>query len=75
VHHPKPARGGFTWAGHVHPVVSLRRGGDALRLPCFCVGKKMAVMPAFSRFTGGCAVECTQGERVFAVAEGGVLEL
>lgn len=75
VHRPRPARGRFTWAGHLHPVACLRRGGDSLRLPCFHVGARVALLPAFSRFTGGCPVECARGERVFAVAEGGIVEL
>jgi len=31
-HHPQPMPGRFVWAGHLHPVVKLAGGGDALRL-------------------------------------------
>lgn len=75
VHEPRARRGRYTLSGHLHPVVRLRRGGDSLRLPCFHVGESVSVLPAFSQFTGGCPIEVVRGDRVFAVADGGVLEL
>ena len=38
-HHPRPRRGAYVLAGHLHPCVSLGgRGFDQLRLPCFWLG-------------------------------------
>jgi len=56
------------WSGHVHPAVVLRRRGDRMKLPAFVVGEREVLMPAFSSFTSGVAVE-TKGKRVFAVGE------
>lgn len=76
-HHPTPAPdGGYTLAGHLHPVVRVGgRGRDHLRLPCFHFGVRLGVLPAFGDFTGGQAVQRAPGDRVFAVADGQVAEL
>lgn len=63
------AAGAFVWSGHVHPVARLRGAGHAVRLPCFVLGERGAVLPAFSRFTGGVAVGALAGERLYACAE------
>lgn len=57
-HAPEPSDDGYVWAGHLHPAVRLQGRGrrDGLRLPCFAVGERVGVLPAFSAFTGGAAV-------------------
>lgn len=75
VHFPELAGDGFTWAGHHHPAVTLRRGADRLKLPCFRVGTRVAVLPAFSRFTAGGPFSPGAGERVFVIAEEHVVAL
>jgi DNA ligase-associated metallophosphoesterase len=70
-HHPElaePAAPGYVLAGHVHPVFHLAARGDALRLPCFLIGERRAVLPSFGAFTGGHAVRPVAGERLFLVA-------
>jgi DNA ligase-associated metallophosphoesterase len=57
----------FNWCGHLHPVVTLRGSGDRARLPCFHVGERIGVLPAFSALTGGAEVRRGVGERVIAV--------
>lgn len=74
-HEPGEAAGVFTWAGHVHPAVTLRSAGDGVRLACFHIGARVGLLPAFSRFTGGARVETAPGDRVFAVVEDRVVEL
>ena len=74
-HHPEPVEGRYVWAGHLHPVVTLRSGVEHLRLPCFHVASRVATLPAFSAFTGGMPVSRRPGERVFAVVEDRVLEV
>jgi DNA ligase-associated metallophosphoesterase len=76
-HHPEPAAGRYVWSGHLHPTVVLQSGADRLRLPCFRVGREVAVLPAFSAFTGGGPRPPRRpaGERVFAVVEDRVLEV
>ena len=52
-HHPRPRRGAYVLAGHLHPCVSLGgRAFDHLRLPCFWLGDDVGVLPAFGAFTG-----------------------
>ena len=75
-HTPRPEPGGYVLAGHVHPAVRLRGGGESLKLPCFRVGPAVAILPAFSGFADGTAADVPAAdERVFVVAEGEVIEV
>lgn len=67
VHEPVEVAGAYAWGGHLHPAVSLGGRGDRLRLPCFRVGARLGVLPAFGTFTGGASVRPAPGERLFAV--------
>lgn len=60
----------YCFSGHVHPALVLRgRGKQALRFPCFYFGKKDAILPAFSRFTGTYTVRPDPGEQAYAIVE------
>jgi DNA ligase-associated metallophosphoesterase len=75
-HHPRPRRGAYVLAGHLHPCVSLGgRAFDHLRLPCFWLGDKVGVLPAFGAFTGMHPIRAAASERVFAIADGAVTAL
>jgi uncharacterized protein len=75
-HEPESHARGYVLAGHVHPCVVVNgRGFDRLRLPCFHFGARVGVLPAFGDFTGAHAVQRAEGDRVFAVADGGVHEI
>lgn len=63
----------FTWCGHLHPAVTLRRAGDALKLPCFHLKPRLGVLPAFSPFTAGVSLDRDPADRLFAVAGVSVL--
>jgi DNA ligase-associated metallophosphoesterase len=65
--------GCYTWAGHVHPAVNLRGRSDHLRLPCFWLRDRMGVLPAFSLFTGGAAIDVGDGDEVYAIGDGRVV--
>lgn len=68
VHEPDGGgEGCFSWAGHLHPGVVLSAGRDALRLPCFRVGERQAVLPAFSQFTGRVSSQTQPGDMLYAV--------
>ena len=74
VHEPKPVRGGYALAGHIHPAVRLTGGaGESLRLPCFWFGPRVGVLPSFGAFTGSAVVRPKSGDRVFVVADDEVL--
>lgn len=74
-HHPDPVEGHYTWAGHIHPVISLASLGDRLRMPCFHLRARVGVLPAFSLFTGGFNIQKGPGERVIALAESELIEI
>ena len=75
-HHPRPRPGQFVLAGHLHPCISVGgRANDWLRLPCFWFSEQVGVLPAFGAFTGMHPIRRTPGERVFAVADDGVVEV
>ncbi|WP_395608841.1 ligase-associated DNA damage response endonuclease PdeM [Pseudomonas sp. B22129] len=57
-------------AGHVHPVYRLRgKGRQSLRLPCFQIGRRMSLLPAFGAFTGGYSVERNDDQQIFVVGD------
>lgn len=62
----------FELAGHLHPACVLRRGGDTLRLPCFVMGERAGLLPAFGAFTGTMAIRPEADERIYAVGGGRV---
>ncbi|MEO7859746.1 MAG: ligase-associated DNA damage response endonuclease PdeM [Nitrospirales bacterium] len=65
----------FQWAGHVHPVMSLVRGPDRLRLPAFVISDSQGLLPAFSRLAGGFEVSPSAHDRVFVVGKQDVYEV
>ncbi len=75
-HHPDPHADGYVLAGHVHPVVRLAGPGrDRLRTPCFVLGDRVGLLPAFGAFTGGFVVTPSGRDRVLVVAGDRVLPL
>lgn len=76
-HHPGARDGAYVLAGHLHPCVSLggRAARDHLRLPCFHLGVRVGVLPAFGSFTGMHPVWPQPGDRLFAVADEAVVEV
>ncbi len=73
-HEPGENADRLTIAGHLHPTVSLGgRGFPRVRLPCFHVGERLAVLPAFTSFAGGNPSRPSMGSRVFLIASGEVV--
>ena len=74
-HHPTAHTTHYVLAGHLHPHVNLRgRGRQSLRLPCFAFCARGAILPAFTSFTGGGAYTPGEGDRVFAIVEGEIIQ-
>ena len=67
-HIPMTPPTGYALCGHVHPGVFLRGTADTERLPCFVLGARRAILPAFGSFTGLATVTAAAGERLVAVA-------
>jgi DNA ligase-associated metallophosphoesterase len=68
-HYPGVSDAGYVLAGHLHPSVDLAGPGrQRERLPCFWIGSRGAVLPAFGDFTGSSPIAPAAGDRVFVVA-------
>lgn len=65
----------FVWHGHIHPNVVVEAGSDRVRLPCFHIGARAAVLPAFSTLTGGVNVRYSPQTTTVAIADGYVVSL
>jgi DNA ligase-associated metallophosphoesterase len=73
-HHPDVATAGYQLAGHLHPAARLSGPGrQQERLPCFLVGPRRTILPAFGGFTGAKTVIPEEDDRVYVVADGEVL--
>lgn len=60
----------YFFTGHLHPGVRMAGAGkQTLRLPCFYFGKQMAILPAFSTFTGLALVTPEKSANVFVIAD------
>ena len=68
-HVPQSPRTGYALCGHVHPGVRLAgRGRETVRLPCFVLGRRQALLPAFGRLTGLALVATSPDDTVVAIA-------
>ena len=75
-HEPHPHPTHHVMAGHLHPAFCLRgRGRQRLRLPCFCIGPQVSVLPAFGNFTGMMDIDADPGRRLFVVGDGCVWQV
>ena len=72
-HEPDPHPSHHVLAGHVHPAYRLRgKGRQSLRLPCFVLGERLSLLPAFGSFTGAMSVFAEPGQRIYVLGDGGV---
>jgi DNA ligase-associated metallophosphoesterase len=68
-HDPVVPQSGHALCGHLHPGVWLSGPGEeSARLPCFIVGSRRTVLPAFGRFTGLARVALAADDQVVAIA-------
>ena len=66
----------FTFSGHIHPGIKMNGSGNqSLMLPCFYFGKKHAVLPAFSAFTGLAKIKPVKTDNVFVLVENNVIKI
>ena len=66
----------YFFSGHIHPGIRIQgTGKQSLCFPCFYFGKKYAVLPAFSRFTGTAMISPLPGEQVFAIVNQELIRL
>lgn len=62
-------------SGHIHPGVSVQWATQRMRFPCYIVGEKMIILPAFSTFTGLDTSSIPQKHSCYAFYEGGIFEV
>ena len=75
-HYPDADDRGYVLSGHLHPKVKLHSAAlDRVKLPCFWFGESVGVLPAFGSLIDGAPVAFGPGDRVYAVAEGQVLDV
>jgi len=68
-HAPREPRTGYALCGHVHPGVRVAGPAhESVRLPCFLLGRRRALLPAFGRLTGLAIVAPSPDETVIAIA-------
>jgi DNA ligase-associated metallophosphoesterase len=68
-HLPVNPTHGYALCGHVHPGAWLGgRADPSVRLPCFVVGPRRAILPAFGRLTGLFMQPPEAGDRFVAIA-------
>ena len=51
-----PQVAGRTFSGHEHPAIRLGDGVASVKCPCFLIGLRVIVLPAFSHWAAGCDV-------------------
>ncbi len=68
-HEPASPKTGYALCGHVHPGVRIAGSAHgSVRLPCFVVGRRRTLLPAFGRLTGLALVAPVPGETRVAIA-------
>ena len=64
----------YTISGHVHPGYRLKgKAKQSINLPCFYVGKKNLILPAFGELTGLYAIKKENQEDVIVLCVDGVV--
>jgi DNA ligase-associated metallophosphoesterase len=75
-HEPCESDAGTVLCGHVHPAFKLwGKGGMSATLPCFVIGARRMILPAFGSFTGNALVKPAEGERIAVIADDEVIAI
>lgn len=58
----------FIFSGHLHPGVHINGlGKQRLQFPCYYFGKTIAILPAFSKFSGMAIIKKKKTDKVYAI--------
>jgi DNA ligase-associated metallophosphoesterase len=58
----------YTFSGHLHPGVSIKGlGKQNLTFPCYYFSDRLAILPAFSKFSGLAIIKKKKKDIVFAI--------
>ncbi len=62
--------------GHIHPAIKLvGKGRVSLKLPCFILGNRRAILPSFGEFTGLALVKPSITDRTYAITPDAVFDV
>lgn len=69
-HEPLKNSGLYNLAGHIHPGVKLTaKGKQNYKAPCFYLGEKNGLLPAFGNFTGLAIIPVKKNDLVYIIAD------
>ncbi len=58
----------YFFSGHLHPGIAIRGlGKQSLQFPCFYFSPKLAILPAYSKFSGLAILKKKKADTVFAI--------
>jgi len=79
LHDPAEAetnRSNFMFSGHIHPGINISGlGKQSLQFPCYYFTAGLAILPAFSKFSGLAIVKKKKNETVYAIVNQSLVEI
>jgi DNA ligase-associated metallophosphoesterase len=66
----------FIFSGHLHPGVNIQGiAKQNLSFPCYYFSEKMAILPAFSKFSGLAMMKKKKGETMYAIVNESLVKI
>ena len=66
----------YLFSGHIHPGVSISGlGKQNLQFPCYYFSEKLAILPAFSKFSGLAIMKKKKTDTVFAIVNQSLVKI
>ena len=66
----------FTFSGHIHPGINIcGLAKQNLQFPCYYFADKLAILPAFSKFSGLAMVKKKGGDTIYAIVNQSLVKI
>ncbi len=66
----------FVFSGHIHPSYTLKgKGRQRIKIPCFYLQNKQAILPAFGTLTGTFSVKSKKNTQIFGLIDHQILQI
>jgi len=66
----------FIFSGHIHPGVHISGlGKQSLQFPCYYFTNRLAILPAFSKFSGLAMVKKEKNETIYAIVNQSLVKI
>lgn len=66
----------YVFSGHLHPGVHISGlGKQSLQFPCYYFSKQMAILPAFSKFSGLAMIRKKKTDTVYAIVNNALVSI